>query len=77
MRQSINGTGEQTFMASAKTAGNYLSFLKCSGEAFSEEANIFLFAILGPHEIVLTRTTQIYLSLCYLIEGNYLVVYCY
>ena len=31
VRQSIDGTREQTFMGNSKTAGNYISFLMCSG----------------------------------------------
>ena len=31
VRQSINGTGEQNFMRNSRTAGNYISFLMCSG----------------------------------------------
>ena len=67
LRQSIDGTGEQYFMRNSKTAGNYISFLMCSGETFSEETIIILFAILGPHEIALSRTTRISLVLVYII----------
>ena len=38
IRQSIYGTGEQTFMRNSKTAGNYISFLMCSGCSY-----LFLF----------------------------------
>ena len=68
VQQSIDGTGEQTSMRNSKTAGNYISFLMCCGETFSEEVNIFLFAVLGPHEIVLSRTTRIYVILVYIIQ---------
>ena len=38
IRQSIDGTGEQTFLRNSKTAGNYISFLMCSGCSY-----LFLF----------------------------------
>ena len=38
VRQSIDGTGEQTFLRNSKTAGNYISFLMCSGCSY-----LFLF----------------------------------
>ena len=38
VRQSIDGTGEQTFMRNSKTAGNYISFLMYSGCSY-----LFLF----------------------------------
>ena len=38
IRQSIYGTGEQIFMRNSKTAGNYISFLMCSGCSY-----LFLF----------------------------------
>ena len=57
IREPIDGTREQTFVSNSKTVGNYFSFLMCSGETFSEEVNIFLFAIIGPYKITLSRTT--------------------
>ena len=41
IRESVDGAREQTFMRNSKIAGNYLSFLMCSREIFTEEANIF------------------------------------
>ena len=38
VRQSIDGTGEQTFMRNSRTAGNYISFLMCTGCSY-----LFLF----------------------------------
>ena len=75
VRQSIDGTGEQAFMRNSKTAGNYMvNYLMCSGEIFSEEANIFLFAILDHTKFSYLKLHEFLLSLYYLIERNYLSV---
>ena len=58
IRQSIDGTGEQIFEELKNCRKNFW-FLMCFGETFSEEANILLFAILVPHEIVLSPTTGV------------------
>ena len=63
VRQSIDGTREQTFMRNSKTAFHFLCVLGVLICSFSEEANIFLLSVLGPHEIVLSRTTRVYVIL--------------
>ena len=79
VRQSIDGTGEQTFMRNSRTAGNYISFLMCTGCSY-----LFLFWG-GKHFYVFNSWTTLnclisnhtslsYLSLYSLIEGNYLDV---
>ena len=77
--QSIDGTGEQTFMRNSKTAGNYISFLMCSGCSY-----LFLFwggkyffvfnSWASRNCLISNRMSLCCLSLYYLIEANYLGV---
>ena len=66
VRQSIDGTGNKRFWGTRRLQQIIFHFLCVLGVlicSFSEEANIFLFSILGPHEIALSRTTQVYVIL--------------
>ena len=77
--QSIDGTGEQTFMRNSKTAGNYISFLMCSGCSylflFWGGKYFFVFNSWTTRNCLISNHTSLrYLSLYYLIKADYLDV---